>query len=81
VFRLDEVKDALIEIGIQAITLSDVMGFGRQKGYTDFSKMKMEIIVADTLVPRVLDAIQRSTQSVSRICYSQIFITDVGVAI
>jgi nitrogen regulatory protein PII len=80
-FKLDDVKDALIEIGIQGITFSDVMAFGRQKGHTDYSKVKVEIIVADPLVPRVLDAIQRSAQFVGRICYSKIFITEVMEAV
>jgi nitrogen regulatory protein P-II 1 len=75
--ELGEVKDALNEMGIQGITFSDVMGFGRQKGHTDFSKVKMEIIVADTLVPRVLETIRNCAKFVGRIGYHNIFVTDV----
>ena len=62
-FKLDEVKDALNEIGIQGITVSEVKGFGRQKGHTELyrgaeyvvdflPKVKLEIIVGDALVGR-----------------------------
>jgi len=87
-FKLNEVKDALIEVGIQGITFSDVMGFGRQMGHTElyrgaervvdfFSKVKMEIIVADTLVPLVLETIKKSAKFVGRIGDGKIFVTEV----
>jgi nitrogen regulatory protein P-II 1 len=87
-FKLQEVKDALIEIGIQGITVSEVMGFGRQKGRTELyrgaeyvvdflSKVKIEIIVADTLVPRVLETIKKSAKFVGRIGEGKIFVTEV----
>jgi len=86
-FKLDEVKDALNEIGIQGITVSEVKGFGRQKGHTELyrgaeyvvdflPKVKMEIIVADTLVPRVLDTIEKSAKT-GRIGDGKIFVTEV----
>jgi len=86
-FKLDEVKDALNEIGIQGITVSEVKGFGRQKGHTELyrgaeyvvdflPKVKMEIIVADTLVPRVLETIEKSAKT-GRIGDGKIFVTEV----
>ena len=64
-FKLDEVKEALNEIGIQGITISEVKGFGRQKGHTELyrgaeyvvdfiPKIKIEIIVADSILPQVV---------------------------
>ena len=73
-FKLDEVKEALSEIGIQGMTVSEVKGFGRQKGQTevfrgseytvDFvPKMKLEIVVADDMVDRVVKAIQETAKT------------------
>ena len=67
-FKLDEVKEALNEIGIQGITVSEVKGFGRQKGHTELyrgaeyvvdfiPKIKMEIIVADEMAAKVVEVI------------------------
>ena len=67
-FKLDEVKEALNEIGIQGITISEVKGFGRQKGHTELyrgaeyvvdfiPKIKLEIIVSDAILPKVVEAI------------------------
>jgi len=86
-FKLDEVKDALNEIGIQGITVSEVKGFGRQKGHTELyrgaeyvvdflPKVKMEIIVADTLVSRVIETIEKSAKT-GRIGDGKIFVTEV----
>jgi nitrogen regulatory protein P-II 1 len=69
-FKLDEVKDALNEIGIQGMTVTEVKGFGRQKGHTELyrgaeyvvdfiPKIKLEIIVADTLAPKVVGTIEK----------------------
>ena len=69
-FKLDEVKEALNEIGIQGITIGEVKGFGRQKGHTELyrgaeyvvdfiPKIKMEIIVSDEMVAKVVDAIDK----------------------
>ncbi len=71
-FKLDEVKDKLNEIGVQGITVTEVKGFGRQKGHTELyrgaeyvvdflPKVKMEIVVADTQVDEVIDTIMKST--------------------
>jgi nitrogen regulatory protein P-II 1 len=73
-FKLDEVKEALAEIGIQGMTVSEVKGFGRQKGQTevfrgseytvDFvPKIKLEIVVADEAVDRVVKAIQETAKT------------------
>jgi nitrogen regulatory protein P-II 1 len=66
--KLDEVKDALHEVGVAGVTVTDVKGFGRQKGFTGtyrtaelkvefVSKVQLEIVVDDALAPRVVDAI------------------------
>jgi nitrogen regulatory protein P-II 1 len=86
-FKLDEVKDALNEIGIQGITVSEVKGFGRQKGHTELyrgaeyvvdflPKVKLEIIVGDALVPRVIETIEKSAKT-GRIGDGKIFVTEV----
>ena len=73
-FKLDEVKEALSEIGIQGMTVSEVKGFGRQKGQTevfrgseytvDFvPKMKLEIVVADAALDRVVKTIQETAKT------------------
>jgi nitrogen regulatory protein P-II 1 len=87
-FKLGEVKDALLEIGIKGITFSEVMGFGRHRGHielligeecvVDFlSKVKIEIIVTDTLVPLALETIKKSAKLVDRIGDGKIFVTEV----
>jgi len=86
-FKLDEVKDALNEIGIQGITVSEVKGFGRQKGHTELyrgaeyvvdflPKIKLEIVVTDELVPKVVDAVQEAAKT-GRIGDGKIFILPV----
>ena len=86
-FKLDEVKEALNEIGIQGITVSEVKGFGRQKGHTELyrgaeyvvdflPKIKLEIIVSDDMVTKVVDAIQTAAKT-GRIGDGKIFITPV----
>ena len=86
-FKLDEVKDALNAIGVQGITVSEVKGFGRQKGHTELyrgaeyvvdflPKVKMEIIVPDNLMPKVIEAIENSAKT-GRIGDGKIFVTDV----
>ena len=73
-FKLDEVKEALAEVGIQGMTVSEVKGFGRQKGQTevyrgseytvDFvPKIKLEIVVADDVVDRVIKVIQETAKT------------------
>jgi nitrogen regulatory protein P-II 1 len=83
-FKLDEVKDALNEIGIQGITVSEIKGFGRQKGHTELyrgaeyvvdfiPKIKMEIIVADDIVSKVVETIEQSAKT-GRIGDGKIFV-------
>jgi nitrogen regulatory protein P-II 1 len=85
-FKLEEVKDALTEIGVQGMTVSEVRGFGRQKGqkeqyrgaeYTvDFlPKAKMEIVVSDEQLKTVIDTILRTART-GQIGDGKIFITD-----
>ena len=86
-FKLDEVKEALNEIGIQGITVSEVKGFGRQKGHTELyrgaeyvvdfiPKIKMEIIVSDEIVAKVVDTIEQAAKT-GRIGDGKIFVTNV----
>ncbi|MGH7805378.1 MAG: P-II family nitrogen regulator [Candidatus Binatia bacterium] len=83
-FKLDEVKEALSGIGIQGMTVSEVKGFGRQKGHTELyrgaeyvvdflPKVKVEIIVRDELVAQVVEAIQRAAKT-GRIGDGKIFV-------
>ena len=69
-FKLDEVKDALNEIGIQGMTVTEVKGFGRQKGHTELyrgaeyvidfiPKIKIEIVTSDSLAGKVADTIEK----------------------
>ena len=84
-FKLDEVKDKLNEIGIQGITVTEVKGFGRQKGHTELyrgaeyvvdflPKIKMEIVIADAQVEEVTNTIVKAAQT-GRIGDGKIFIT------
>jgi nitrogen regulatory protein P-II 1 len=83
-FRLDDVKDALHEAGVQGITVSEVKGFGRQKGHTELyrgaeyvvdflPKVKIEVIVEDEMVHKVVDAIQQAART-GRIGDGKIFV-------
>ena len=86
-FKLDEVKNALTKIGVQGMTVTEVKGFGRQKGHTevyrgaeykiDFvPKSKIEIIVPDELVTPVLETIERSAKT-GKIGDGKIFLSPV----
>lgn len=90
-FKLDEVKDALNAIGIEGITVSEVKGFGRQKGHTELyrgaeyvidfiPKIKMEIAVSDDLVGKVVETIQNSAKT-GRIGDGKIFIINLEEAV
>lgn len=90
-FKLDEVKDALNAIGIEGITVSEVKGFGRQKGHTELyrgaeyvvdfiPKIKMEVAVSDDLVSKVVETIQ-TTAKTGRIGDGKIFIIPLEEAI
>ena len=83
-FKLDEVKSALAEIGIEGITVSEVKGFGRQKGHTELyrgaeyvvdflPKVKLELAVNDDSVPRVVEIIE-TTARTGRIGDGKIFV-------
>ena len=86
-FKLDEVKESLSSIGVQGLTVSEVKGFGRQKGHTELyrgaeyvvdflPKVKLEIIVKDELVTQVVDAILKSAKT-GRIGDGKIFVLPV----
>jgi len=90
-FKLDEVKDKLNEIGIHGITVSEVKGFGRQKGHTELyrgaeyvvdflPKVKLEIIVPDNMMEKVVETVIKSAHT-GRIGDGKIFITDIEDAI
>ena len=90
-FKLDEVKEALQEIGLKGITVTEAKGFGRQKGHTELyrgaeyvvdflPKVKLEIIVEDGLVERAIEAIQSAAQT-GRIGDGKIFVSSVEEAI
>ena len=85
-FKLDDVREALAEAGVQGITVTEVKGFGRQKGHTELyrgaeyvvdflPKIKLEIAVTDNLVERVVEAITRSAKS-GKIGDGKIFVYD-----
>ena len=86
-FKLDEVKEALNEIGIKGITVSEVKGFGRQKGHTELyrgteyvvdflPKIKMEIVVKDDMVPKVVETIVETAKT-GRIGDGKVFVVNV----
>ena len=90
-FKLDEVKDALNEIGIEGITVSEVKGFGRQKGHTELyrgaeyvvdfiPKVKLEVVVADELVAKVVETIENTART-GRIGDGKIFVLSLEEAV
>jgi nitrogen regulatory protein P-II 1 len=90
-FKLDEVKEALQEVGIQGITVTEAKGFGRQKGHTELyrgaeyvvdflPKVKLEVVVDDNLAERAVEAIQTAAKT-GRIGDGKIFVSDVQEAI
>ncbi|QMW23503.1 P-II family nitrogen regulator [Sandaracinobacteroides saxicola] len=90
-FKLDEVRDALSALGVQGMTVSEVKGFGRQKGQTEIyrgaeyttnmvPKVKIEIAAADELAPRVVETIQQSAHT-GAIGDGKIFVLDLGQAV
>ncbi len=90
-FKLDEVKEALHEVGIQGITVTEAKGFGRQKGHTELyrgaeyvvdflPKVKIEVVMEDTLVVRAVEAIQRAAHT-GRIGDGKIFVSSIDEAI
>ena len=90
-FKLDEVKEALHEVGLQGITVVEAKGFGRQKGHTELyrgaeyvvdflPKVKIEVVCEDTLVERAVEAITNAART-GRIGDGKIFISSVEEAI
>ncbi len=86
-FKLDEVKDALVEIGIGGMTVTEVRGFGQQKGHTEIyrgteyvidflPKVKIEVVVRDEDVEKVIEAIMKTAQT-GRVGDGKIFIIPV----
>jgi nitrogen regulatory protein P-II 1 len=86
-FKLDEVKQALSEIGVAGLTATEVKGFGRQKGHTELyrgaeyvvdflPKVKVEVVVADSLVGRDVEAVERAAKT-GRIGDGKIFVVPV----
>ncbi len=87
-FKLDEVKDALNEIGIQGMTVTEVKGFGRQKGHTELyrgaeyivdfiPKIKIEIVASDNLVPKILEVIEKAAKT-GKIGDGKIFVSEIN---
>ncbi len=83
-FKLDEVKEALHEVGLQGITVTEAKGFGRQKGHTELyrgaeyvvdflPKVKIEIVLDDSMLDRALEAIQKAAHT-GRIGDGKIFV-------
>lgn len=86
-FKLDEVKEALHEVGIRGITVTEAKGFGRQKGHTELyrgaeyvvdflPKVKVEVVMEDQMVERAIEAIQQAAHT-GRIGDGKIFISPV----
>jgi nitrogen regulatory protein P-II 1 len=86
-FKLDDVKESLNDMGIHGMTVSEVKGFGRQKGHTELyrgaeyvvdflPKIKIEIIVPDDVVPQVVESIEKAART-GRIGDGKIFVSNV----
>ncbi len=84
-FRLDDVRNALSEVGIQGMTVSEVKGFGRQRGHTELyrgaeyvvdflPKTKIEVAVSDDLVDQIIEAISNSAKT-GKVGDGKIFVT------
>ncbi len=90
-FKLDEVKEALHEVGIQGLTVTEAKGFGRQKGHTELyrgaeyvvdflPKVKIEVVIEDSMVERAVEAIQNAAQT-GRIGDGKIFVASIDEVI
>jgi len=86
-FKLDEVREALSEVGVSGLTVTEVKGFGRQKGHTELyrgaeyvvdflPKVQVEVIVSDDVVERAIDGIVRAART-GRIGDGKIFVSNV----
>jgi nitrogen regulatory protein P-II 1 len=90
-FKLDEVKEALNEIGLKGITVLEAKGFGRQKGHTELyrgaeyvvdflPKVKLELVIEDEMVEKAVDAIRAAAQT-GRIGDGKIFVSPIEEAV
>tara|TARA_R100001143_G_scaffold62570_2_gene66183 strand:+ start:696 stop:1055 length:360 start_codon:yes stop_codon:yes gene_type:complete len=90
-FKLDEVREALSALGVQGLTVTEVKGFGRQKGQTEIyrgaeymvsflPKVKLEVAITDNLVDQVVEAITKTAQT-GKIGDGKIFVLDVNQAV
>ncbi len=90
-FKLDDVKEALAALGVEGMTVSEVKGFGRQKGHTEIyrgseytvdflPKIKIEIVLADDAVPGALEAIVKSAKT-GKIGDGKVFVSPIENAI
>ncbi len=90
-FKVDDVREAVAELGVQGITITEVRGVGRQKGHTELyrgaeyqvdfvPKMKLELAVSSELVEQVVDAITRTART-GRIGDGKIFVTSIDQAV
>ena len=90
-FKLDEVRDALTGLGIEGLTVSEVKGFGRQKGQTEIyrgaeyavnflPKIKIEVAVTDDLIEQVIETVQKSANT-GQIGDGKIFVVDLQTAV
>ena len=90
-FKLDEVREALTGLGVQGLTVTEVKGFGRQKGQTEIyrgaeysvsflPKVKIEVAVADPMVERVVETVQK-TANTGKIGDGKIFVYDISHAV
>ena len=90
-FKLDEVKEALADVGVLGLTVTEVKGFGRQKGHTELyrgseyvvdflPKVKVEVVVSDEMVAKALEAIERAAKT-GRIGDGKIFVTNIEEAV
>ena len=86
-FKLDEVREALAEVGVTGLTVTEVKGFGRQKGHTELyrgaeyvvdflPKVKIEVVLADEMLDKALEAIQKAAKT-GRIGDGKIFISSI----
>jgi nitrogen regulatory protein P-II 1 len=90
-FKLDEVREALSEMGVSGLTVTEVKGFGRQKGHTELyrgaeyvvdflPKVKIEVVIPDNMLERAVDAIIKAART-GKIGDGKIFVTGVGQVI
>ncbi len=90
-FKLDEVREALSAIGVQGVTVTEVKGFGRQKGHTELyrgaeyvvdflPKVKIEAVIADELIDQVMEAIEKAART-GKIGDGKIFVSPIEQAV